>query len=178
MGQRVGKGTERQPREVPQLMIKAKSGRTLAERLAYYSHDDAATGCRLWHGGGHRYGELGITEGGKKQMQRAHRLMWELHNGPIPEGMRVLHRCDTPRCIRLDHLWLGTQEQNIADMDRKGRRGARRGSAHAQAILTEEKVKAIRAAKGTHQQIADRFGLASSGHVGNIRRRLMWKHVP
>jgi hypothetical protein len=74
---------------------------------------DRKTGCRIWRDSGHRpYGAITIS---------THRLAWELVNGPIPEGMHVLHRCDEPRCCNPDHLFLGTQAENMADMHRKGR---------------------------------------------------------
>lgn len=47
--------------------------------------------------------------------------MWEQANGPIPKGMCVLHRCDVRHCVNPNHLWLGTQRENIADRDAKGR---------------------------------------------------------
>jgi hypothetical protein len=48
--------------------------------------------------------------------------MWEIHNGPIPEGRTcVLHHCDNPLCINVDHLWLGDDADNCADRDAKGR---------------------------------------------------------
>jgi len=52
---------------------------------------------------------------------RVHRLAWTDANGPIPEGMCVLHRCDNPACFRLEHLFLGTRTDNATDRARKGR---------------------------------------------------------
>jgi hypothetical protein len=60
-----------------------------------------------------------IGWGGRKVL--AHRIAWELAYGPVPDGMCVLHHCDVPRCVRPDHLWIGTQLDNMADMKAKGR---------------------------------------------------------
>lgn len=76
-------------------------------------------GCWLWTGlaDQHGYGRIHF-EG---RVTRAHRVSWMIHEGPIPEGQKVLHRCDTPACVRPDHLFLGTQADNMADMNAKGR---------------------------------------------------------
>ena len=55
------------------------------------------------------------------EMFGAHRVAWELAHGPVPAGMLVLHRCDNPPCCNPDHLWLGTNVENIADRHAKGR---------------------------------------------------------
>lgn len=58
----------------------------------------------------------------RRRMVLVHRLSWSLEHGPIPAGMFVLHRCDIPACFNVEHLFLGTQADNLADMTRKGRR--------------------------------------------------------
>lgn len=68
------------------------------------------------------YGRIGGVRG---QVLDAHRVSWELHNGPIPEGICVLHHCDNPPCTNPDHLFLGTLSDNLADMYAKGRQGPR-----------------------------------------------------
>ncbi len=85
---------------------------------------DKSSGCWLWtlslRNG---YGQISI-EGKTKTVTRVY---WEEINGLIPEEMCVLHTCDTPSCVNLEHLFLGTQADNIHDMDNKGR-GRRRFS--------------------------------------------------
>lgn len=113
---------------------------------------------------------------------RAHRYAWERANGPIPEGLVVMHRCDNPSCVRLDHLQIGTQLENRRDAVAKGRTA--RGSATHAAKLSEQDVRDIRA---NHQPgrrnvpwntawIAVRFDIDVSA-VRLIVRRRNWKHV-
>lgn len=76
------------------------------------------SGCWLWtRSVSMGYGKLWWD----KKHQRAHRVSWELHNGAIPDGMLVLHKCDTPPCINPAHLFLGTHADNAADKIAKGR---------------------------------------------------------
>lgn len=86
------------------------------------------------------------------------RLMARTTVGPIPRGMCVCHSCDMPACVRPDHLFLGTQADNLRDMARKGRRA--RGEKLPQSKLTSDYVRAIRNASGTHAEIAIRFGVS------------------
>lgn len=77
------------------------------------------------------YGSLGV----EKKTYAAHRISYQLANGDIPDGLQVLHRCDRPCCVNPDHLWLGTQADNMEDMTKKQR--------HGSAKLTENDVKEI-----------------------------------
>lgn len=78
------------------------------------------TGCWLWTGGIDRKG-YGMSSRKLYGEASAHRLLWSIHRGPIPDGLNVLHRCDTPPCVNPDHLFLGTHKDNATDRDRKGR---------------------------------------------------------
>jgi hypothetical protein len=78
------------------------------------------------------YGQLRDKVDGKWVRKQSHRISWELHNGPIPKGLWVLHRCDTTLCVNPDHLFLGTPKANTSDMVSKGRSkfGGGKGSSH------------------------------------------------
>src|SRR6266567_1582450 len=78
--------------------------------------------CWLWTGMKHYKFGYGFFQVGIGDRQLAHRISWKIHNGPIPDGLYVLHKCDTPPCVNPDHLFLGTYYDNMDDMDQKGRR--------------------------------------------------------
>jgi len=88
---------------------------------------DKSDGCWLWTGAKSSlgYGQLRTGNPGTNEM--AHRLSWEFHRGEIPVGLHVLHHCDTPSCVRPDHLWLGTPKDNALDRQQKGRQNRRSG---------------------------------------------------
>ena len=72
-------------------------------------------GCWLWKG------KPGSGGYGSWKHGQAHRASWEFYRGPIPAGLQVCHRCDVPLCVNPDHLFIGTQSDNIQDMYAKGR---------------------------------------------------------
>lgn len=142
----------------------------------------AQSGCWLWTGTGScTNGDYGTFWLGGR-MQRAHRVSWEMNFGPIPTDKVVCHRCDTPRCVNPDHLFLGSQQDNIADMKAKGRaqRVPKPGETNNAAKLTEANVIEIRRLdiEGvTRSAMAERFGLSES-QVRRIILRQRWAHVP
>lgn len=134
--------------------------------------------CWEWTGGlfSFGYGSIKVVlEPGRYQAQQAHRVSYELHHGPIPAGLLVCHRCDNPICVRPDHLFLGTNSDNMRDMHAKGRANLKRGATNARAKLSEDDVREIRALAGTMPQrkIAARFGI-SQGQVCRIVLRTRW----
>lgn len=110
---------------------------------------------------------------------RANRASWMLHKGSIPEGMQVLHKCiGTPQCVNPEHLYLGTVKENTADRMNQGRHKVPMGEDHSAAVLTEEKVLAIKALNGlkTTSEVAEQFGVHKST-IYHIWSGNNWKHL-
>lgn len=142
-------------------------------------------GCWIWQGakrkckrGTHRYGWVSFRG---KQMN-AHRAAFLLFRGDIEKGLCVCHRCDVPECVNPNHLFLGTQRENVHDMIEKGRKATATGykkstGLPSRAILDFEKVEQIRAhlSSGmTHSKIASMFGVCRSA-ISNISAGTVWK---
>ena len=134
--------------------------------------------CWDWAGrtGEFGYGEVCISQP-KKYRVRAHRLSWEIHRGPIPHGLCVLHKCDRPVCVNPDHLFLGTRTDNNADRQRKGR--TPRGESTASAKLSEADVTSVRemAAHGFRARAISTHLELSVSAVRGILEQDTWSHV-
>jgi HNH endonuclease len=110
----------------------------------------------------------------------AHRLAYSLTtNRPIPKGMSVCHKCDNPGCVNPNHLFLGTQRDNIQDAVKKGRMARQKGESNPFSRFTNEQVLQIRAAHKSGEfirAIAKRFGCSFHG-IQAITSRETWKHI-
>ena len=135
-----------------------------------------SSGCWEWTAS--CYGETGYGCFYDGKAYSAHRYSWVIHFGKIPSGKCVLHRCDNRRCIRPDHLWIGTKKQNSLDMAAKGRYKvpAYRGEQHGEAKLTNRAVWEIRASKETGLYLAEKFNVSPS-LISLVKKRKAWTHL-
>ncbi len=145
------------------------------DRLAAFSAEGINgciefTGSKNWFG----HGEIAFR-GGK---YRAHRLAYIEYVGPIPNGMVVCHKCDNPSCINPDHLFIGTQADNLRDAINKNRMKAPnpKGEKHGLSKLTDEHVIAIRNDNRTQRAIAADYGVHQTT-IKNIKLKRTWRHV-
>lgn len=136
----------------------------------FFKRVNKTDGCWIWSGVKFSNGYGRFCLSGKQRHYLAHRYSYEIHNGPIPEGLCVLHRCDVRNCVNPKHLWIGTQKDNAQDMVVKGRAyvGSRK--------LFKEDVIKIRtlAEHNTQQALANLFNVSAS-NIGMILRNITWK---
>lgn len=134
--------------------------------------------CWLWSASAYLNGYGQFWTG--SNLTPAHRYAYFLVHGPIPPKMVVLHSCDNPRCCNPAHLSLGTQQDNVDDMLRKGRNNQAKGEKQRNAKFTTEKIRQIREmyATGNYSQseLARQFNV-SKPNIRSIVLRLTWKHV-
>lgn len=147
--------------------------RSLSERFEAKVSPEPMSGCWLWtasiSNSGDNFG-YGQIWSGKNKPELAHRAAWRIYRGEIPAGLKVLHKCDNPGCVNPDHLFIGTQADNMADCRAKGRthlgssRPSMAGEKHHGARLTWAAVDEIRALyrAGTLSlsKLGERFGIS------------------
>ena len=172
--------------------------------VRFWEKVQKADGCWLWLGQklGTGYGVIDVGAGTSyRKVLLAHRVSWELNVGPITPGMFICHHCDNPPCVRPDHLFEGTNGDNMRDAAAKGRmffqvhpERVRRGSTHhfyglttyrgdgnGHSKLTAETVLAIRKQydSGSYSiaEIARRAGMSES-QSRRICKRQAWSWLP
>lgn len=151
----------------------AQRFKTIQER--FWEKVEKTEGCWLWKSAisstlGH--GTLWVNGGN----QYAHRLSYEWSNGAIPPGMFVCHTCDNGGCVNPDHLFLGTHQDNMDDMARKGRakypgaRKPKRGTAHHRAKLSELTVQRLRI-------LGDALPLSTYSRITGVGLSALWAAI-
>ena len=137
---------------------------------------DGRNGCWLWTASKFPlgYGAFRGSPSGNNIL--AHRYSWATNFGPIPEGLCVCHHCDVKACVRPDHLFLGTQADNVADKVAKGRQARQKGSQHGMAKLNEDQVLAIRRDGRLQRVIAADYGVSIMS-ISFIKSGKRWGHV-
>ncbi len=146
---------------------------TLEERF-HSKYEVDAFGCWIWTGARHGdgYGHFGV--GGSGVHEKAHRVSYKIHVGPIPDGLIVCHKCDVRPCVNPDHLFLGTYQDNIDDAVSKGRMAV--GERSGVSRLTEDDVRLIRESPLSERKIATLLGV-HRGTVNAVRSGRTWGHL-
>jgi hypothetical protein len=159
-------------------VVRRKS-KALSERFWARVQIGSRDECWNWLGGSNRYGQLRDEAGGGSYRGRklaAHRVSYKLCLGEIPKGLHVLHRCDNPRCVNPAHLFLGTHQENMADMIAKRRHA--HGERQPTRKLGRQEVRVIRwlAAHDDRLQgdLAREFQVSPST-IHNILKRKTWR---
>lgn len=141
--------------------------------------DKQSNGCWIWTAGKKKKMGYGLFYSDKyRRTVLAHRMAYELSVGLIPDGLHVLHHCDNPSCVRPDHLFLGTETDNAADRNRKGRqsRGEQIHTARLDTLSVLELRVMYKNGGWSHRMLARRYGV-TSGTITRAINHESWKSV-
>ena len=150
----------------------------IAIRLKRFFTEGGPAECWEWQGYISPDGYARVNMGNGK-LKLAHRLVYEIMVGPIPEGMFICHHCDNPKCMNYrSHLFIGTNGDNMRDASQKGRvrNGGLRGSRLSQSKLNEQIVSEILKSSESHISLGRKFGVDIST-IWKVRNRRTWNHV-
>jgi hypothetical protein len=142
----------------------------------FWKNVDRSGDCWVWIGGfgDTGYGQFWVSD--QRRSLGAHRVSYEIAYGPIPPGQMVCHRCDNRKCVRPDHLFLGTHADNMADMAAKRR--AASGERQHLAKLTWEDVRIIRTLyaekKLNQRELAEQYGVDQT-LISHVVLRKIWR---
>ena len=144
----------------------------------FWAYTEKHGDCLLWKGAtnANGYGAFYF----KKKIVTASRVAFELTNGPIPTGLFVCHKCDTPLCVNPDHLFLGTHEDNMIDRDKKNPMGGivttSKGEGNVKAKLSAHNVFEIRRSILGSRALARQYGVDRTT-IQRIRSKKIWSHI-
>ena len=144
----------------------------------FWEKVDTSGDCWEWTASKSTAGYGQISRVGKRGPAQAHRVSYELHNGEIPDGLFICHKCDNRGCVNPDHLFAGTPKDNSQDMLKKGRRFQPKvdGMNSSHSKLTNEQVRYIRASGATQTNLAKVFGVTQAA-VWYIKARRTYRNV-
>jgi hypothetical protein len=134
-------------------------------------------GCWLWTASKNRGGYGQFMAYGRPHL--AHRISWRIHHGLLPDELHVLHKCDTPACVNPNHLFLGSDADNVQDMLMKGRANRRPrvfAENHGMAKISNQIALAIFNSSGSQRSIAKSFNVSQST-VNSIKTGRQWSTI-
>jgi len=143
-------------------------GKPIQAKLTNYSEVVSESGCQLWVNAVNRSGYGVIFYDGKSRL--AHRVAWTVKHGEIPDGLCVLHRCDVRCCINTDHLFLGTNKDNVDDKVNKGRAIGFAGESNPNVKISDKDVAVIRKSSSTPVELVKLTGLSLT-HIHRILKK-------
>lgn len=149
----------------------------LVQRLLKNSTLDTDTQCWEWNKSKGKWGYGHINVKGKIEL--AHRVSYRTLVGEIISNNGVLHKCDNPACVNPDHLFTGTNKDNVLDKVRKNRQsriGQGKGENHSLAKLTEQDVLNIRASGDKQESLAKKYNVTQSC-ISHIKNKKSWSHI-
>lgn len=153
--------------------MRRPEGLTFVEAFLYYGWTTTDTGCWNYNGYISKPGYGIVSE--RRKLRPAHRISYEYFKGPL-NNLMACHTCDNRSCVNPDHLFAGTQADNMRDMKEKGRANKPVGINNGRSKLSEQQVAEIKqkiAAKEPHRKIANEYGVSPT-LIMHIKHGRLW----